>query len=511
MQDFSVLSLPLLGLYLDKNNEDLFLLIHFYIDNYGDSDRVQFRILSIIIDQMHRGSLITDSQYHRLQTLNQNSHTAITEIYQHFRQTDSISFLKDRLIGLVHSDPMAPPSFSLRDVTPGNGMMRMSSESSLSQPSNPSNLSHSSTGSESTTPPPPPQQQQQQSSSSSSSSSSSMRMSAGGLSPMVSSLPAEVDMLGVLLLLAVDHGVLEERDVLMVLQMCLEDSTLPRQLLSNTTISSSLIHSLYENYATQRALPLSDDSMGDSNDDNDNDQTQTQTQTASRPLSMVIPRIPALTQQSISVLLGGLDPYPEKELIDLMQVFRQHYRLPLEESTGLNGLCKRRSKALFYIYLRRLHSNSSALCLKLFKACTYYHNFIIHQQQLQQQLQQQQQPRRRYGMHEIAHLFKVPDDLPTETSIPTSTPTTANSFSAEEEVMEARPPLTDQGHNALLQMLVAEQKLTEQEAWILAQEYLGEENSVVKRAFLFFDAQRNLDEFLPAIKQLAAMYEKSYC
>lgn len=272
----------------------------------------------------------------------------------------------------------------------------------------------------------------------------------------------------------------------------------------------------------------------DNNNNNDNNiqhqhqhqhqpQTQTQTQTASRPLSMAIPRIPALTQQSLAVLLGGLDPYPEKELMELLQVFRQRYRLPSDESTGLNGLCKRRSKALFYIYLRRLHSNSSALCLKLFKASTQYHNFIIHQQlqqyqqqyeeQLQQQLQlQQQQPqRRRYGMHEIAHLFKVPDDLPTEISIPTSTPATANSFSAEEEVMEARPPLTEQSHDALLQMLVAEQKLTEQEAWILAQEYLGEENSVVKRAFLLFDAQRNLDEFLPAIKRLAAMYEKDYC
>ena len=77
---------------------------------------------------------------------------------------------------------------------------------------------------------------------------------------------------------------------------------------------------------------------------------------------------------------------------------------------------------------------------------------------------------------------------------------------SEEEVMEGRASLPCAQHESVLQWMVQQGILTEREAWVLVQEYLRDEKSVVRQAFCVFDSQRNMDEFAAAIKQMAAMF-----
>ena len=77
---------------------------------------------------------------------------------------------------------------------------------------------------------------------------------------------------------------------------------------------------------------------------------------------------------------------------------------------------------------------------------------------------------------------------------------------SEEEVVEGRASLPCAHHESVLQWLVGQEMLTDREAWVIVQEYLRDENSVVRKAFCVFDSQRDIYEFAAVIKQMAAMF-----
>ena len=181
-------------------------------------------------------------------------------------------------------------------------------------------------------------------------------------------------------------------------------------------------------------------------------QIQDPTSTMVKPL---IQNVPVTFDTPLRELLFIPNPYPESLISQLLQLLRRSFRLTTLEHSVLLTLCKQKSLSLYYCYARYVHSSSQTVFLSLSSICC--------------------------------------QDLD-------------DSEETSEKVSESRPVLPCAEHESVLKSLVAQGTLSDQEAGVIADEYLREQNSIVKQAFCVHDKHQDIKEFSVVLKRLASIY-----
>lgn len=181
-------------------------------------------------------------------------------------------------------------------------------------------------------------------------------------------------------------------------------------------------------------------------------QIQEPTSALVKPL---IQNVPVMFDMSLRELMFIPNPYPDTLISQLLQLLRRSFRLTTLEHSVLLTLCKQKSLSLYYCYVRYVHSSSQTVFLSLSSICC-----------------------------------KDVDD----------------SEETGEKVSEGRPALPCAQHESVLQSLVTQGALSDQEAGVIADEYLREQNSIVKQAFCVHEKHQDIKEFSVVLKRFASIY-----